>query len=231
MTGSQHALPPAALRSQVGSAEIEDFLQTGQRCAQDLEAALRAAGKDFSSFTRILDFGCGCGRTIAWLRPHAPAARLHGTDLHEKAIAWCRDHLTFAAFTVNAPRPPLDYPAQTFDLVYAISVFTHLDEEAQFAWLGELRRVIRPQGIALLSVHGRYDWERLPGGHIATVTQAGIYCEPSRSLCPLYREHCHSTYHTKEYILDRWSAYFTILEYRPRGINNHQDLVVLRNDR
>jgi hypothetical protein len=38
-----------------------------------------------------------------------------------------------------------------------------------------------------------------------------------------------SSYHTKEYVLDNFSKYFEVLDYREKGINNHQDLVILKN--
>src|SRR5262249_14848680 len=49
---------------------------------------------------------------------------------------------------------PLRYRDASFDLVYAFSVFTHLPESLQLAWMGELRRVLRPGGYLLISLHG-----------------------------------------------------------------------------
>jgi hypothetical protein len=37
-----------------------------------------------------------------------------------------------------------------------------------------------------------------------------------------------SAFHTKDYIYQQWSAYFDIVRYEERGINNHQDAVLLR---
>jgi hypothetical protein len=38
---------------------------------------------------------------------------------------------------------------------------THLTEGAQYAWLKELRRILRPGGLCLLSTHGEYAFLRL----------------------------------------------------------------------
>jgi len=222
-------LPPAALRYQVGSINPQDFLSTGQTCARDLETALQGLGKTFRDFRHALDFGCGCGRTLAWLRDYSGTCRFDGTDLNAKAIAWCRTTLPFAAFTVNSPQPPLDFPDATFDLVYAISVFTHMDESHQFAWLRELKRLVKRQAILLLSVHGEYCWRQLPPEEIAQVEARGFYAKPSRSLTAIFPRFYTNTYHTRDYIADRWSSYFTLRAYLPRGMNHHQDLVVLEN--
>jgi hypothetical protein len=37
----------------------------------------------------------------------------------------------------------MDYANEQFDLIYAISVFTHLTEDLQHSWLNELGRVKR----------------------------------------------------------------------------------------
>ncbi len=39
---------------------------------------------------------------------------------------------------------------------YAFSVFTHLTEDRQHHWMNELRRVLRPGGHLLFSLHGAY---------------------------------------------------------------------------
>ncbi len=48
--------------------------------------------------------------------------------------------------------------------VYSVSVFTHLDERGQFDWLAEVRRVLRPGGVALLTVHGEAAFQRFVSG-------------------------------------------------------------------
>ena len=36
------------------------------------------------------------------------------------------------------------------------------------------------------------------------------------------------TYHTSEYILENWSRFFKVLRIIERGLNNHQDLILLQ---
>jgi SAM-dependent methyltransferase len=112
--------------------------------------------RDINSFDRILDFGCGCGRTLLWLAPWAERTELDGTDIDRDAISWCRGSIRFARFAMNDPLPPLPYPEKSFDLVYLISVFTHLTEDLQLLWLEELRRVSRPGGYVLVTLRGSY---------------------------------------------------------------------------
>ena len=64
--GGRDRFPPAYLRYRVsGTPSLEVFLRVGKRSYQDLIASLEVAGKPLSSLGSVLDFGCGCGRTIS----------------------------------------------------------------------------------------------------------------------------------------------------------------------
>ena len=141
-------MPPEAVRrrTQGSNPNPQVFLNIGRRCRDDMRAALRAVGLDWSHFRSVLDFGCGCGRTLAWMDGESPDWTLHGTDVEIRrpslgARSTCR--LPGAASMTDCPR--WDYTDQAFDLVYAIAVFTHLDRARELAWLDELARVTRPR--------------------------------------------------------------------------------------
>ena len=149
-------LPPAMLRFRVSEClDPETFLRIGRGCAQVISEKVKEVGIDIDSVQRVLDFGCGCGRTIVWFMRDHPHVEFHGVDVDPVAVEWCQINLPNGHFAVNLPQPPLHYPDGTFDVVYCLSVFTHLDETMQDAWLAELVRVIRPGGALLLTVHGK----------------------------------------------------------------------------
>ncbi len=128
--------------------------------------------------------------------------------------------------------PPTAYPDNSFDFIYAISVFTHLDEEMQFAWLQELKRISKKGGILILTVHGKTFYSRLPEQRKAVVDEKGIFFHVRQtgifkhdSLPDFYQE----AYHAREYIENTWSKFFKIVEYKERAINNAQDAIILEN--
>ena len=208
-------LPPAYLRVKVcGTIAPDDWIGGSERHAQELASLVRRAGVDPKELTSVLDFGCGCGRVVSAFQALLPQAKFYGTDAEADLIAWSRTHLTGADFRVNALEPPLSYSDSQFDLIYAISVFTHLDERQQFLWLDELRRVARPGAIVILTVHGTEDENQFE-------------FVKNDAWADFFPDHYQTTVHGRSYVTANWSHYFTILDYHARAIGT-QDAVVLR---
>lgn len=237
--GTLPPLPPPYLRFRVaGTYDASVFHDSGWQSRLALECALDAAGRKLASFRRILDFGAGCSRILRWMGDLGPAAELHGTDIDRIAIRWSRRNIPWARFGVNEGLPPFPYPDAFFDLVWGNSVFTHLDETYQDAWLRELRRVTTPGGVVLLTVNGRKPWDGFvssaPGNpamqtYQETFERQGFLYVSNDSWTGIFPSFYHSMFHRKEYVLDHWSQFLEPLDYREQAMLDFQDLVVLRN--
>lgn len=103
---------------------------------------------------RVLDWGCGCGRLARHWASDASGVDLFGCDINPALVAWCRDHLPFGTFAVSPFEPPLAYADGSFDLIYGISVLTHLTFEQHHRWVKEIHRLLKPSGVAVLTAHG-----------------------------------------------------------------------------
>ncbi len=156
-------LPPLELANRVGCLNaaadpLQWYIELGVRARADIMAAL----PDNWTFEgkRVLDFGCGAGRTLRHFVADADKAEFWGCDIDERSVTWLRQHLSppLRVFR-NTPAPPLDMADGAFDLVYAISVFTHLtDSWAQ--WLAEMHRILGQEGLLLVTFigEGAIDW-------------------------------------------------------------------------
>ena len=219
-------LPPPRLRFRVAGSPSRDlFLKVGKRSREEIEASLEQAGRPLASFRSILDFGCGCGRTLTWLVERHPATAFHGTDVDGESIQWCQENLLLAGFKQNRPLPPLDYSDGMFDLVYAVSVFTHLSEEFQLPWLGELRRILKPNGVLLATVYNNSVWESLDTATVTEIKRKGILFQTSdklKGICPTWYQ---TAFETEQHVKDKFNSRFRVLKYLRRGMGD-LDVVV-----
>lgn len=147
-------LPPGRLMFLVqGTTNAQEFLTDGRGTATAVLDVLESSGLTIDSSKSVLDFGCGCGRVIRHVHSMT-GARCFGSDYNPLLVDWCKENLRFAQFGVNGAAPPLPYANDQFDVVYALSVFTHFPEELQAAWMSELCRVLKPGGHLLMTTHG-----------------------------------------------------------------------------
>jgi SAM-dependent methyltransferase len=219
-------LPPAALREWVaGTSDLDWFLEGGKLGVQTIVSLLEAHGTVLGELDSVLDFGCGCGRVIRHLR-HYETVNLHGTDCNQHAIVWCDEHLNFAEFGTNQLEPRTRYREHCFDLVYAFSVFTHLTESLQSRWMQELRRILKPEGLLIVTVHGDHYFPQIPAseqpryqrGELIVTGQVAA----GQNLC--------SAFHPEAYVRNVLAKDFDVIECRPQGAvgNPLQDVYLLR---
>jgi SAM-dependent methyltransferase len=185
-------------------------------------------GTSFADVERVLDFGCGCGRTLRWLMESYPATHFYGADVDADAVEWCARNLRNGVFVNSRPEPPLPFQSGYFDVVYCFSVFTHLDERMQDMWLIEIKRVLKPGGIVILTVHGERAAGTLDEEAAGILKSAGFMHQRSRKLSGLVPDWYNTSWHSQPYIVARLDALFSDVRYTvvPDGI---QDLVVARN--
>jgi SAM-dependent methyltransferase len=147
-------VPPPDLRRLVSGWDDSDrWLASGAQDAGLIRETLAAAGRPLDEMSAILDLGCGCGRIARWWAD-LDGPRVFGSDYDERLTAWCQANLPFVTVETNEDVPPSRFAGSSFDLVYAISLFTHLSVDAQDLWIGEVRRVLRPGGVLLVTLHG-----------------------------------------------------------------------------
>lgn len=146
-------LPPDYLMYESFLLDYQRYYENGRKTAEWLIGLVKKH-KSLKN-ADVLDWGCGPARVLR----HMPsvleeANSFSGTDYNKRTIEWCTANLSDIKFSGNELMPPLSYPGDSFDLIYGISIFTHLSEDAHKAWLGELVRVLKKDGILFLTLHG-----------------------------------------------------------------------------
>jgi SAM-dependent methyltransferase len=198
---------------------------------------------------RILDFGCATGRVLRQFAFLTPGAELRGIEISTTYIAWSRQNLPSSVWiTQGTVIPSLPFPDAHFDLIYAGSVFTHIDEFEE-AWLLELRRVMKPTGVAVLTIHPGRLWNEMvsdpnqflrtkvlstrtkmdpPGTNpITDADFAGDLPGPRVVFTNLnWPINNLDTIHSHEWVRDRWGQIFDVVDIVEHAHGNHQDAMI-----
>ena len=112
---------------------------------------------------RVMDFGCGAGRTLRHFMGEAERCELWGVDIDATSIELLRETVSPPLHVMRSEyMPPLELESESFDLIWSISVFTHLTKNS-LPWLLELHRLLKPGALLIASYMGRWVSEALAG--------------------------------------------------------------------
>jgi SAM-dependent methyltransferase len=225
-------IPPAELIELTqGNHDGEQYKRLGYRFYRHLLDVI-GRYRDPRSFRRILDWGCGSGRIAANFLAESEVEALVGCDVNAPAIAWCQENLTAAKFHVTGRDPPLPAADGEFDLILSLGVVGGF-APAKFAeWLPELKRVLRPKGLVLMSVQGEFAAAvRFPQDALAELARQGYFngSQYDEKHPPSPDEHIYrgGFYWSPAYVAEHWSRHFRILEHLVGEFGSDQDLVLM----
>lgn len=137
-----------------GKANRSRFMWSGKKALGELVSVGVEAGLDLANATSAFELGCGGARLIRHLR-RVEGLQLVGSDALESNIDWCRANVSGITFHCNELEPPLAFADDnTFDFVFAYSVFSHIPMHLQQRWIGEFARILKPGGVAAVTVLG-----------------------------------------------------------------------------
>lgn len=198
---------------------------------------IAARYKDMSSDLKIADWGCGFGRVARHLPSFAPSSTVVGIELDDINLRWMRENLPEIASVMA--KLPAEVPLQggSIDILYGVSVMTHIRRHEQIEWLRELVRIVNDDGVLLLTVAGansiafasrwmsgenldKWDSNREivfdnKGGIDADIGGGGYYIQSKQDISVI-----------RKY----WSEIVEIVDYIPSAFG-YQDVIVARPKR
>ena len=232
------AMPPGWLCQSFTSMPCPvQFYKTGRNTVSHLLRIAKEHGVDADAVKSVFDWGCGSGRVLGQMTDAFPNAKLHGCDLHAEAVAWANANYPHLEATVSQEMPPLKaYSDAQFDFLYAISVFTHLDEPTQDAWLGELQRISKPGALLVLTYRSdefvRSVWPDNAARKTlldALETGNGFAYQGHDLWEGVFPDYYADAYQTDDYIRSHWEQWFDVLSLVPSGsFANRQNAAVVR---
>ena len=207
------------------------YFGSGCREAWTVLTMAEQYGADVTKMRSVLEFGCGSARVLRHFRDIA-GLHLAGTDANPKPMEWDRRNVPGIEFSNNELTPPLPYPDDSFDLIYALSVFTHIPLEWQRVWLDELRRVMRPGGFLLCTVVGDSFFRiQLTAEERAELARTGELTKTADSPGVSYSSqvlHSWDVFQTRDRVREVFSQGFEMRCYTTEGAAAGQDTLILR---
>jgi SAM-dependent methyltransferase len=105
----------------------------------------------------VLDFGAGIGNSVPFVRRHFANARLTCLDLSQRSLEVAEKRFPGQAQYVSFDGARIPFPADHFDIAYAMCVFHHIDHADHVTLLQELNRVIKPGGSLFIFEHNPFN--------------------------------------------------------------------------
>ena len=199
---------------------------------QILTEALAEAGSSWAAVRSCLEVGCGYGRIVRELRRQLPAGAISVCDLIDEAASF-----TAAEFGVRKIEVVEKLPAtedEAYDLIFLLSVYTHLPLKAVEMNLARVARLLKPGGVLVFTTHGpasaaqaeRYEQYWLDKAALnAELESCGYYYKPY----PYYYEDYGLTWFNEEYMsttVGRVAPALRPVVCHPARLEKHQDVYV-----
>lgn len=239
-------VPPRHNLATTSSNTVRHYYESGLTTIQPILIAAMAEGVDFSRDLNVLDFGCGAGRQLLHLLGWYPNLKVYGNDIDGDCVAYVqRTFPTVDAHTSDFD-PPLKFPDGMFDVIYSVSIFSHVSQDDALPWLKEMSRITRPGGVVLLTfnsshaltvsheiwhartelTHAALDQEGylFDGKEISEESSSEDYFgKKGRGVKRVYGE----AYYSHAGFADLASQFFDVRKFYPAVIDRLQDLAVL----
>ena len=207
-------------------AAVGYYFTDGASSAKKLRALLSDVCKLGNVPFSLLEFASGFGCVSRHLVNAIPSCELTASDIHPEAIRFLRNVLGVDAIPSTAS--PEDFPAEkTFNVVFALSFFSHMPKPTFTRWIRTLVHLLNDQGFLLFTTHGFASRKYFPH---CEFDADGFFFDPSSEQKDLSPTEYGTSVVTPGYV---FSQIFTfpdchILYFHEGFWWEHQDLYILR---
>ena len=136
---------------ELASNPVREYLSDGWRTLSELLLLMDAVGKPLTSAGSVLEFAAGFGRFTRHLARAMPG-RVTVSDIHPGSVDFLRAQFAVDGFYSSHDPGTLEIPGR-YDLVFVLSMFTHLPPAMWGPWLRRLFSAVRPGGHLVFTVH------------------------------------------------------------------------------
>ena len=132
---------------------LRDYLADGWRTLAELMLLLEAVNRPLLGTGRFLEFASGHGRFTRHLVKALGPERVTVSELVPDAVDFARYSFGVEGFLSSVTPEALDW-GQRYDVVFVLSLFSHLPERTWTRWLASLYQAVQPGGLLVFTTHG-----------------------------------------------------------------------------
>lgn len=205
---------------------LRDYLADGWRTLSELMLLLEAVDKPLLKTGSFLEFASGHGRFTRHLVKAIGAPRVTISDVVGDAVEFATHTFGVAGFRSSPVPEEVEFPKQ-YDVVFVLSLFSHLPRSSWSRWLRALYGCVEPGGILVFSTHGikaaKHDNVKLD--------EEGFFFAPSSESNALDAHEYGTTFTSEAFVvsqIERMMGPDVLIHKAPLQFWNHQDAYVLR---
>jgi SAM-dependent methyltransferase len=205
---------------------LRDYLADGWRTLSELMLLLEAVNQPLFKTTRVLEFASGHGRFTRHLVKALGAERVVVSDVVSDAVDFSQRTFGVSGFMSASTPEQVQWP-QSYDLVFVLSLFSHLPRSTWARWLKVLYEAVAPGGLLVFSTHG----VKAAAFDNVQLDAEGFFFAPSSESNAIDAQEYGTTFTSEAFVRQRIAETCgegDLVYQAPVHFWNHQDAYVLR---
>jgi Methyltransferase domain len=211
-------------------ASIEYYFRDGENSANKFKELVERCGFKTDQGHNLLEFASGYGCVSRHLQKVMPRSLITACDIHDEAIEFLQNKLGIHAILSKSNPEDLVFK-EKYDLVFALSFFSHIPKNNFALWLRALKQCVKRSGYFVFTTHGLVS-KRLHFGSDCQLDSEGFYFAPMSEQKDLSVADYGSTVVAPRFVFSLIEKLEGIsLNYFQEGFWwGHQDVYVLKSD-
>lgn len=205
---------------------LRDYLADGWRTLSELLLLLERADQPLVKMNHVLEFASGHGRFTRHLVKAIGPGRVTVSDVVADAVDFARQSFGVQGFVSHAVPEQLAWPRR-YDLVFVLSLFSHLPRGSWSRWLARLWDAVAPGGLLVFSTHG-IEAARRAG---VALDDSGYFFAASSESNAIDAQEYGTAFTSEAFVRQQVGALMgeaALAHFAPVWFWNHQDAWVLR---
>ena len=205
---------------------LRDYLADGWRTLSELMLLLEAVDQPLLKTPRVLEFASGHGRFTRHLVKALGADRVVVSDVVPDAVEFSRRTFGVDGFMSASVPEQVQWP-QRYELVFVLSLFSHLPRSTWSRWLKVLWDAVAPGGLLVFSTHG----VKAAAFDSVALDEEGFFFAPSSESNAIDAQEYGTAFTSEAFVLQSIAETCgtdALVHRAPVHFWNHQDAYVLR---